>query len=105
MKTLPIALALVVFAGAVPSFAAHTASQPRCGESSTIKSMLKKQWGEYPVTSGILSGAKYVMVMYANEATGTWTAVRFTLAGFACILGAGDGFNRFDKPKPKGKPA
>lgn len=104
MRFLAAALA-AFFLSALPAVALHQANQIRCGEASKMKSVLKNKWGEYPVASGVLTGAGYVMVMYANDSTGTWSVVRFTPEGIACLMGAGDSFNRFKKPKPEGKPA
>ena len=70
---------------------------PKCYQSGPLKKMLKTQYGEYPVASGMVG--PFAIVFYANEKKGTWTIIRFDPRGVGCMVAAGTDFNRFKKPK------
>jgi hypothetical protein len=82
--------ALIVIAVIVLIGLAHTAlAAGNCGERKAVEAELVAKFGERPQSTGVLpSGA--VMTIWANPATGTWTAVIVTTSGMACIPAAGD---------------
>jgi len=90
-----------------PSLSANGMPQsaPQCFPSKILKDLLKNKYGEYQIAGGMVGA--FAIVMYASDKTSTWTIVRFSPRGEACMVAAGVNFNRFERPKPKpeGKPA
>ncbi len=70
--------------------------QGQCVKSDILKKWLADQHAEYPVWSGMVRDI--AVVIYGNDKTRTWTIVRFSPLGIACVIADGNEMNRFKPP-------
>lgn len=69
-----------------------------CDTRDGLVTILETQYGETPAAIGTVGGA-YVMEMFANPETGTWTVVLTQANGTACGITSGNGLEVFAPPK------
>ena len=69
---------------------------PNCAGASDVAQILKEKYGE-SVFSRALSKRGYVLEMWVNLETGTWTAVVQRSDGLACIVDEGEAFQMVDE--------
>jgi hypothetical protein len=89
---------LLLSAGQAPAGPTST-----CLARADMVAQLAAQYGETRHAIG-LAGPTRVVELFASAETGTWTIIVTTPAGKACMLAAGDHFERFEAPPP-GDPA
>ena len=77
-------------------------AEPQCAPVERVMQFLSAQHGESPVVIGLMPTA--MMQVWANPDTGTWTLLRITPDGQACMMASG-GNLEFAAPMPKGDPA
>ena len=66
-------------------------AQMACGTRDSIVERLGEKYGEV-WRGGGLSGPTAIFEIWASEATGTWTIMKTTPDGIACIMAVGDGW-------------
>ena len=59
-----------------------------CATYSSHATYLAKAWGEMPVFTGTV-GNKFVMRLFANQSTGTWTMLLVHASGTSCVRATG----------------
>jgi hypothetical protein len=65
------------------------AESPRlCAAYASHASYLAKAWGEMPVFTGTV-GTKFIMRLFANQSTGTWTMLLVHASGTSCVRATG----------------
>ena len=69
-----------------------------CDTHDGLAAALGSQYGETPIAVG-LAGTAYIMELFANRETGTWTFVLTRADGSACGLASGDGLETLAPPK------
>jgi hypothetical protein len=88
---------------ALPQMAA--AQSTNCAPRDRLVAHLADRFGEARQSIGLASGSR-VVEMFASPDTGTWTLVMTTPDGRACIIGAGQAWERLDEEvTPAGQPA
>lgn len=89
-------------------FAAHQAlgqAAPQCAERGAVVAELAARYGETRGGIGLANG-NAVMEIFASDDSGTWTITITTAAGLACLLAAGQNFERLaEEPPAAGKGA
>ena len=78
----------LLLAACVPAHAQNS----NCAPHLMIIEGLADRYGERRVMSG-LNGDSTVVEMYANDQTGTWTALVVQPNGTACLVASGGEFN------------
>ncbi len=73
-------------AAAAPQFAQ---AQMACGTRDSVVAKLGDKYGEVRRGGG-LTGSTAIFEIWASEATGTWTILKTTPNGMACIMAVGD---------------
>jgi hypothetical protein len=67
-------------------------AQMACGERDSVVAKLGDKYGE--VRRGVgLAGSTAIFEVWASEATGTWTILKTTPNGLACIMAVGEGWH------------
>lgn len=66
-----------------------TLAQDQCGPIEGVLSFLAQEYGELAIGGG-LTPAGSLMQVLTNPDTGTWTFVRITADGVACLLASGE---------------
>jgi len=92
----PIALLIALTASPV-------AAQIACGERNSVVRNLGEKYGEVRRGAG-LADSTAIFEIWASEDTGTWTILRTTPNGMACIMAVGEGWQD-DPQQKKGDPA
>ena len=64
-------------------------AQTVCGQRDSVVAKLAEEFGETRRGGG-LAGPTAIIEIWTSEATGTWTILQTTPAGFSCIVAAGD---------------
>ncbi len=59
-----------------------------CANYASHASYLAKAWGEMPVFTGTM-GDKFIMRLFANQSTGTWTMLLVHASGTSCVRATG----------------
>lgn len=59
-----------------------------CANYARHASYLAKAWGEMPVFTGTM-GDKFIMRLFANQSTGTWTMLLVHASGTSCVRATG----------------
>lgn len=62
-----------------------------CASVADAYAILTDMYGESRIGAG-LSGNGYILEMWANSETGSWTALAINSAGMACIVDQGEAF-------------
>lgn len=71
-----------------------TASSPSlCAPYASHAAYLAKAWGEMPVFTGTV-GNKFIMRLFANQSTGTWTMLIVHSSGTSCVRATGGNGSR-----------
>lgn len=94
---------IVAAAALAASLAVPAWAQNNCIPRDAAVDTLANRCGESPVVGGLSERGVFLEV-WANEETGSWTAVITTPDGVSCLVDAGDDFARFE-PIPGGDPA
>ena len=79
----------------------EAAGQPKCTFHDKVLEHLAKKYQETPVAVGIANSGTLVEVLTTSDG-GTWTIIVTRADGWACLLAAGEGWRRIDKPLPEG---
>ena len=84
--------------------AANQTLDMACGARDSVVAALGEKYGEIRRGGG-LAGPTAIFEIWASEATGTWTILKISPDGMACIMAAGDVW-QFDVGKltPAGSP-
>lgn len=69
-----------------------------CGSHSELAVDLKQRFDEAPTAMG-MSGSAYVMEMFVNQESGTWSFVLTTTDGESCIFASGTNYEAQEPPK------
>jgi hypothetical protein len=80
--------------------ATPTQAQVACGSRDIVVAKLGEKYGETRRGGG-LAGPTAIYEVFASEATGTWTILKTTADGFACVMAVGDGWQDAP-PQPDG---
>ena len=64
------------------------ASPSLCAPYPSHAAYLSKTWGETPVFTGTV-GKKFIMRLFANQSTGTWTMLIVHASGTSCVRATG----------------
>ncbi len=64
-------------------------AQMACGTRVSVVAKLGEKYGEVRRGGG-LAGSTAIFEVWASEATGTWTILKTTPNGMACIMAVGD---------------
>ncbi len=75
---------------------------PQCAPIAKVAEWLRKEHGESPLAVGLMPNG--MMQIYGNLETETWTLVRLSPDGEACLMAAGDNL-QFATAVPPGDPA
>ncbi len=97
-RWLAIPLALLAALHGAPA-----AAQMACGSHASMIAQLDLKYGEVRLGAG-LAGPTAIFEIWASEATGTWTILKTTPNGWACVMAQGDGWQT-DPPAAPGDPA
>jgi hypothetical protein len=87
--TLTISALVLGMAATAPPFAQ---AQMACGTRDSVVESLGKKYGEVRRGGG-LTGSTAIFEIWASEATGTWTILKTTPNGMACIMAVGEGWH------------
>lgn len=93
-------LKTLLTAGAL-SLAALTATAQttnNCNTYENAQTFLSGQYGEVPVWEGVVSSLQFLVQLWVNEQTGTWTALSVAPDGMACIVADGMAYTFVDPP-------
>jgi hypothetical protein len=89
-RFLTISALVLGMAVAVPSVA-FAQGQVACGERDSVVAKLGEKYGEVRRGGG-LAGATAIFEVWASDATGTWTILKTTPNGQACVMAVGEGW-------------
>jgi hypothetical protein len=79
-------------------------AQMACGTRDAVVAKLGDKYGEVRLGGG-LAGPTAIFEIWASEATGTWTILKTTPNGLACIMAVGDDWqDDAGEPIPAGSP-
>lgn len=92
MRTIITATAIAVMTAAAPATA-----QPACGPRDAIVEALERKYGETRQGMGLQDDSGVVEI-FASAETGTWTILVTLPSGIACLVSAGENWQRFDAP-------
>lgn len=108
---LPAVIRAILFVGGVTLLATFVGAlivgsanaQMRCGDHEKVVAYLDKTFGESRTDMGMSSNGG-VFEIYANEKTGTWTALMTMPGGPTCLVAAGESWEHLTAPeKTKGE--
>ncbi len=91
-RVLTAALVFGMLATAPP--AAH--AQSGCGDRNAMVEQLSRTYGEMRKGAG-LAGQTALFEVWASNATGTWTILKTTPNGIACVIAVGENWHD-DRP-------
>ncbi len=98
-RWLAILLALLVVLSGVP-----VAAQMVCGTHARVMAQLDMKYGEVRRGFGLAGPAAIFEIWASDEPPYTWTILKITPNGWACVMAVGDGWQA-DPPVPPGDPA
>jgi hypothetical protein len=87
-RTLTTSVLILGLAAAAPPVAQ---AQMACGTRDSVVAKLGEKYGEVRRGGG-LAGPTAIFEVWASEATGTWTILKTTPDGFACVMAVGEGW-------------
>ena len=94
-----------IIAALIAGMATAAQAQTHCDTRAVVVEKLGKVYGEVRRGGG-LSGLTEIFEIWASEATGSWTILKTTPNGIACIMAVGDGWHDdAGKLTPIGDPA
>lgn len=73
---------------------------PACAPAEAILRHLEARYGETPRSLGLSAGGR-LMLLLANEETGSWTVVLQSPGGPACIADSGEGYEALKPATPR----
>jgi hypothetical protein len=73
--------------------------QMQCGTADQIITSLNRKFGEAAIIELMGKDGKFVLRLFANPQTQTWTLVAFGTQGMACVAGEGQGVTTASKQK------
>lgn len=88
-----------IIAALLVSAAPASASEPICGSYRTIAATLTDQWQEAVIGRG-LNGEGQMVVILADPAGDTWTALVVSPDGTACMVANGTAWEALPMPAP-----
>ncbi len=88
-KRILITSALIL--GMAAAGAPDAQAQMACGTRDAVVAKLGEKYGEVRRGGG-LAGSTAIFEIWASEATGTWTILKTTPDGLACVMAVGDGW-------------
>ena len=89
-KQILTTLALILGMAAIGPL--ESQAQMACGTRDSVVAKLGENYGEVRRGGG-LAGPTAIFEIWASEATGTWTILKTTPNGLACIMAVGDGWH------------
>ena len=95
-RILTTALVFGMVAAAPPPLAPLAQAQLACGDRGAIVEQLSGTHRETRKGSG-LAGQSVLFELWASDATGSWTILKTSPNGMACIMAVGEGWQG-DKP-------
>ncbi len=72
--------------------AAQAQAQTACGKRADMVRVLDEDYGEVRRGGG-LAGPTAIYEIWVSEATGTWTILKTTPNGVACVVAVGEGWH------------
>ncbi len=91
--------ALALFTALIALSGSPSPAQMACAERAGVVAKLDAKYGETQRGRGLaFPGA--VFEVWASEATGTWTILKTTPNGWACVVAVGEDWLDFGPPKP-----
>ena len=96
---------LRTFAFTAAMIGTQTFAQGRCGPQDDVIAHLNNQWGETVQVMGRADNG-HIMMIFANEDTGTWTALMQDPASdMICVAASGKEYAAiYSEPAPNGDP-
>ena len=73
------------------------AAQPNCADRDQMVTKLSEKFGETQQSYG-LTPNNNIIEMFANQESGTWTALLTTSTGKSCMMASGTAFRNVQKP-------
>lgn len=100
MTRLLLALCLI----AAPAWGGATCTGPAVPAQELVGALEGPRFGETRRGGGFVGGdpPQSILVVYANDATGTWTTIRLNPDGSGCIVSSGDGWMDLSPIGPEG---
>jgi hypothetical protein len=95
-RVLTAALVFGMLATAPPPLASRAHAQLACGDRNSMVEQLSRTYGEARKGAG-LAGQTALFEVWASNATGSWTILKTTPNGMACVVAAGENW-RDDRP-------
>tara|TARA_R110000851_G_scaffold115675_4_gene241622 strand:- start:6201 stop:6452 length:252 start_codon:yes stop_codon:yes gene_type:complete len=80
---------------------AQTVEAPRCGSREAVLSHVVDNFAEVRQSRMMTSGNN-LLEIYANEETGTWSALVSDPQGQTCFVEHGDYYEQVEQPKSRG---
>jgi hypothetical protein len=74
------------------------AQNNNCNTYERAQESLTNGYGEYPVWEGLVSSFQFIVQLWVNPQTGTWTALTVSPDGMACVVSDGMPFTFIDPP-------
>ena len=88
-RSLTTAVLILGLAAIAPTPAS---AQVACGSRDAVVAKLSEKYGEVRRGGG-LAGPTAIFEIWASEATGSWTILKTTPNGLACVMAVGDGWH------------
>jgi hypothetical protein len=89
MKIVPVGVAAALaFAAATPAFAVGV----QCAKHDQMVGLLAKKFSESPVATGTVNDDRYMQLFVSSR--GTWTILVTKTDGQACIVAAGENWEK-----------
>ena len=85
------------------TFPVQKAVSAECGEHHKVVAFLQSKYKEHHVGLGLVSN-RGVMELFVSAKTRTWTVLLTNTQGIACIVAAGESYER-SKPEPLPDPS
>lgn len=82
---------------ALIAFGAPVFAQSNCASTKDVQEIMGGIYGEEKYASA-LSGRGYLVEVWANNETGTWTIIATSPEGISCVMDQGEGFAREELP-------
>jgi len=77
---------------------AQAQGKPLCGKRADMLKEVYK-YRELPTIRAIAKGKEWMLEVWANRSTGTWTLLRTNTKGMTCFIVAGDSYMEMPIPK------
>lgn len=80
------------------ALAATAQTNGNCNTYENAQIFLSERYGEVQVWEGLVSSQQFIVQLWMNDTTGTWTALSVSPQGMACIVADGQGYTFVDPP-------